>query len=85
MRQSVVQNAGYAVDTNFGFGVLGHVGMGLMSWCPSRDGWSYPSGAGEQGAGEHEQVSMEQVQVSREQIEHVNREEVSREQVSMSR
>ena len=46
VRQRVVQNAGYAVDINIRLGVLGHVGMGLTSWCLSRDGWSYPSRAG---------------------------------------
>ena len=46
VRQRVVQNAGYAVDINIRFGVLGHVGMGLTSWCLSMDGWSYPSRAG---------------------------------------
>ena len=33
VRQSVVQNAGYALDINFGFWDLGHLGMGLASWC----------------------------------------------------
>ena len=64
-RQRVVQNAGYAVDINIRSGVLGHVGMGLTSWCLSRDGRSYPSRA---GAGEKEQVNGEQEQVSREQV-----------------
>ena len=26
-------NAGYAVDANLGFGVLGHLGMGSVRWC----------------------------------------------------
>ena len=59
----MVQNDIYDGYINFGFGVLGHHGVGLTSWCLSGDGWSYPSGAGagEQGAGEREQVSREQI------------------------
>ena len=45
VRRRVAQNAGYAVDINIRLGVLGHVGMGLTSWCLSRDGRSYPSRA----------------------------------------
>ena len=33
VRQSLVQNAAYDVDINFGFGVGGHLGMLLTSWC----------------------------------------------------
>ena len=32
VRQSLVQNAAYDVDINFGFGVGGHLGMLLTSW-----------------------------------------------------
>ena len=35
-------------DFKFGFGVLGHQGMGVARW-PLRDGWSLPSGAGTWG------------------------------------
>ena len=33
VRQSLVQNDAYDVDINFGFGVCGHLGMLLTSWC----------------------------------------------------
>ena len=33
VRQSVVQNAAFDMDINIGSGVLGHLGMGLTSWC----------------------------------------------------
>ena len=67
VRQRVVQNAGYAVDINIRLGVLGHVGMGLTSWCLSRDGWtmelSFKSRSKEQVSGV--QVSGDQVSGSR--------------------
>ena len=44
MRQSVVENAAYDVDINFGFGVLGHLGMGLVGLCPwAMDGFAIRS------------------------------------------
>ena len=33
VRQSVVPNAGDALDINIGFGALGHLGNGLTGWC----------------------------------------------------